>query len=117
LLKKHQFYLLVIATSTQPILPGTLKSLALAGGDSVYHESSTPGGYTFEQHSTNSTTLSKIASRNWDFVVLQQQSQMPSFPPAQVASQTYPFAEDLVDSIKIKLRMHRTRLFHDLGKA
>jgi len=81
-------------------LPGTLKSLALAGGDSVYHESSTPGGYTFEQHSTNSTTLSKIASRNWDFVVLQQQSQMPSFPPAQVASQTYPFAEDLVDSIK-----------------
>ena len=81
-------------------LPGTLKSLALAGGDSVYHESSTPGGYTFEGHSTNASTLSKISSRNWDFVVLQQQSQMPSFPPGQVASQTYPFAEILVDSIK-----------------
>lgn len=81
-------------------LPGTLKNLALAGGDSVYHESSTPGGYTFESHSTNSTTLGKIASRNWDFVVLQQQSQMPAFPPSQVAIQTYPFAETLVDSIK-----------------
>jgi hypothetical protein len=81
-------------------LPGTLKSLALAGGDSIYHESSTPGGYTFEGHSTNASTLSKISSRNWDFVVLQQQSQMPSFPPSQVASQTYPFAEILVDSIK-----------------
>lgn len=81
-------------------LPGTLKSLALAGGDSVYHESSTPGGYTFEGHSTNASTLSIISSRNWDFVVLQQQSQMPSFPPGQVASQTYPFAEILVDSIK-----------------
>ncbi|MBP9150956.1 MAG: T9SS type A sorting domain-containing protein [Flavobacteriales bacterium] len=81
-------------------LPETLKSLALAGGDSIYHESNTPGGYTFQGHSTNATTLGKIASREWDFVVLQEQSQMPSFPPSQVASQTYPYAEILVDSIK-----------------
>lgn len=81
-------------------LPGTFKDLALAGGDSVYHESSTPGGQTFEQHTTNPTTLNKIASRNWDFVVLQEQSQIPAFPPGQVAWQSYPFAEILVDSIK-----------------
>ncbi len=81
-------------------LPGTLYNLALAGGDTVYQESNTPGGYTLEEHSTNVTSLSKIASRNWDFVVLQEQSQKPAFPPGQVEAQTYPFAADLVDSIK-----------------
>lgn len=81
-------------------LPGTLYNLALAGGDTIYHESNTPGGYTLEGHSTNATSLAKIASRDWDFVVLQEQSQKPAFPPSQVASETFPFAEVLVDSIK-----------------
>ena len=35
----------------------------------------------------------------WDFVVIQAQSQEPSFPPSQVATQTYPYAQILVDSI------------------
>ena len=81
-------------------LPGTLANLATNGGHSIYHESNTPGGYTLEGHSTNATTLNKIASRDWDFVVLQEQSQKPSFPPPQVAAETYPYAEILVDSIK-----------------
>ncbi len=97
-------------------LPGTLKSLALAGGDSIYHESSTPGGYTFEQHTTNATTLGKIGSRNWDFVVLQQQSQMPAFPPSQVASQTYPFAEILVDFIKSNYECSEPVFFMTWGR-
>ena len=97
-------------------LPGTLKSLALAGGDSIYHESSTPGGYTFEQHATNSTTLNKITSRNWDFVVLQQQSQMPAFSPSQVAWQTYPFAEALVNSIKSNYECSEPLFFMTWGR-
>ncbi len=81
-------------------LPNTLYNLALAGGDTIYHESSTPGGYTFQGHSSNATTLNKIASRDWDFVVLQEQSQRPSFPDWQVEQDVYPYAEELVDSIK-----------------
>lgn len=81
-------------------LPGTLYNLAAAGGDTIFRDQYTPGGYTLEGHSTNATSLSKIASREWDFVVLQEQSQKPSFPPAQVAAETYPYAEVLVDSIK-----------------
>ncbi len=81
-------------------LPATLYQLALAGGDTIYYEQNNPGGYTFQQHSTNATSLSKIASREWDFVVLQEQSQIPSFPPAQVASQCFPYAEVLIDSIR-----------------
>ena len=33
------------------------------------------------------------------FVVIQAQSQEPSFPPSQVATQTYPYAQILVDSL------------------
>ena len=44
--------------------------------------------------------MSKIATGNWDYVVLQEQSQIPSFPPSQVANDCYPFAAILIDSIK-----------------
>lgn len=55
-------------------LPQTLSNLALSNNDTVIYDTSTPGGYTFELHSTNTTTLNKIATGNWDFVVLQEQS-------------------------------------------
>jgi hypothetical protein len=97
-------------------LPGTLYNLAAAGGDTIYHEQNTPGGYTLEGHSTNATSLSKIASRNWDFVVMQEQSQKPSFPPAQVAAETYPYAEILVDSIKSNYACTEPLLFMTWGR-
>lgn len=79
-------------------LPLTFSNLALSGGDTVYTDMNAPGGYTFQGHSTNVTSLAKIAQGNWDFVVLQEQSQMPSFPPAQVESDTYPYAH-MLDSL------------------
>ena len=42
-----------------------------------------------------STSLAKIASDTWDFVVLQDQSQYPAFSDAQVATDVYPYAEIL----------------------
>lgn len=80
-------------------LPGTTRLLALAMGDTLNVASSAPGGYTFEQHSTNATTLGLIDSQQWNFVILQEQSQRPSFPPSQVEQEVYPFAAQLVDSI------------------
>lgn len=81
-------------------LPVIAANLALAGGDSLIHDSSTPGGYTLEAHSTNTNSLGKIALGTWDYVVLQDQSQRPSFSPGQVAQQVYPYAAILVDSIR-----------------
>lgn len=81
-------------------LPQLIKDVALSFGDTVYTDQNTPGGYQLIQHSTNATTLSKIASNNWDYVVLQEQSQKPSFSPAQVAADVYPYAKILCDSIK-----------------
>jgi PKD domain/Secretion system C-terminal sorting domain len=62
-------------------------------------DSSAPGGYTFQLHTTNTTTLQKIGQGNWDFVVLQEQSQLPSFPDDQVQSDVFPYAFELDDLI------------------
>jgi len=76
-------------------LPQTIKDLSLSLGDSIVFDSNTPGGYTFQGHSTNATSLAKINQQSWDYVVLQEQSQLPSFSPNQVASDVYPFARTL----------------------
>lgn len=75
------------------------KSVANSMGDEVEVTSYSPGGYTLEGHSTNSTSLTHIASQEWDYVVLQEQSQKPSFSPSQVEAETYPYAKVLCDSI------------------
>lgn len=81
-------------------LPSLVNQMAESVGLSFYSESSTPGGYSFQAHSTNATTLQKITAGNWDFVVLQEQSQAPAFPLSQVQTNTFPFAEALNDSIE-----------------
>lgn len=81
-------------------LPGNLQALTLAGGDTLYKDQNTPGGYTLQGHSTNATSLSLIRSQPWNFVVLQEQSQLPSFPQGQVQQDVYPYATQLNDSIK-----------------
>ncbi len=80
-------------------LPDLVKQIALSFGDSLIYDSSTPGGATFNTHTNNTQTLAKINQQQWDYVVLQAQSQEPSFSPGQVANDTYPYAEILVDSI------------------
>ena len=81
-------------------LPDLVKQIALSFGDSLIYDSSTPGGSNFNSHTTNTQTLSKINQQQWDYVVLQAQSQEPSFSPGQVANNTYPYAGILVDSIR-----------------
>lgn len=76
-------------------LPLLLSNAAQSVGDSVIYESNCIGGYTLQSHSTNATTLQKIAQANFDFVVLQEQSQLPSFPISQVQSSVYPYAQQL----------------------
>ena len=81
-------------------LPLLTYNLALSLGDTINYDSNTPGGYTYQGHATNATSLAKIAQGGWDFVILQEQSQKPSFPPSQVATEVYPYAQILVDSVK-----------------
>lgn len=81
-------------------MPGLIGSIANADGHTLVKDQNTPGGHTLNQHSTNATSLAKIASNTWDYVVLQDQSQWPSFPIAQTSVDVFPKAEILSDSIR-----------------
>jgi len=74
-------------------LPAMVRSLASAVGLSATTSSNTPGGQTFQGHTSSST--STINSGNWDVVVLQEQSQKPAFP------QSYVYQTSLLDSMAL----------------
>lgn len=79
-------------------LPQILADVAASVGDSVFTDRSTPGGYTLQLHSSNSNSLEKIRQGGWDMVVLQEQSQLPSFPIEEVITDVFPYAR-LLDSL------------------
>ncbi len=79
-------------------LPSIITQMAANRGDVLLTSDASVGGSTLQQHSMNGNTLALIAQKGWDFVVLQEQSQMPSFPDAQVAQDTYPYAR-MLDSL------------------
>lgn len=81
-------------------LPAIIGNMATSTGDELIYDANTPGGFRFLNHATNATTLQKIASEDWDYVVLQEQSQLPAFPEFQKITELYPYAEALVDSIR-----------------
>ena len=76
-------------------LPQLLVNIGQSTNDVFIVDSNTPGGHTLQQHNSNSTSIAKINQGNWDFVVLQEQSQLPSFPINQVNTQVFPFAQSL----------------------
>ena len=79
-------------------LPHMVANIAQSMGDEMTYASNTPGGCTFEMHCSN-VSMDKICQGGWDFVVLQEQSQLPAFPIEMVEEMVYPFAKQLVDSI------------------
>lgn len=81
-------------------LPNLVAQIATSMGDTLISSSITPGGQTLQGHSTDVATLNAIKQDQWDVVVLQEQSQRPAFSPTQVASDVYPYAKRLVDSIR-----------------
>ena len=80
-------------------LPEMISNIANDFGDTVNYDQNTPGGTSLYAHSQNQTTINKINQQNWDFVVLQDQSQRPSLSPSYVAASVYPYATQLVNLI------------------
>lgn len=97
-------------------LPAIIEEIATNMGDTLIHDQSTPGGYTFALHLSNATTLSKIEEGIWDYVVLQEQSQLPSFPLDQVEEDCFPFAAELCDLIEANNPCARTIFFMTWGR-
>lgn len=80
---EEQTRILFIGNSYTGQIRGTVAKLFAASpeGKKVTLEFITPGGKTLEFHLNNSSTVEKITDGDWDFVVLQDQSQTPAVFP------------------------------------
>ncbi len=97
-------------------LPQLVHDIAQANGDTLIFDSNCPGGHTFYDHFNNSTSVSKISAEHWDNVVLQAQSQEPSFSPTQVATQTLPYALKLDSLVALNYSCTITMFFETWGR-
>jgi len=59
-------------------LPILIDKLANTVGDTLKHSESFPGGYTLQQHYALPATQTALKAKNYDYVVLQEQSQRPA---------------------------------------
>lgn len=97
-------------------LPEVIKDIAASDGNFLQYSSSTPGGTTLQQHCSLSQTLGLIQQGNWDYVVLQEQSQTPAFPDAQVATDFYPYAKELDSLIHVYTPCAKTVFYVTWGR-
>lgn len=80
-------------------LPNTFAELAKAGNHTVEVEMSAQAGWTLTHHVQSADTLEMLNSTKWDYVVLQEQSQIPAIPDDRT-SRMYPAARILVQEIE-----------------
>ena len=59
-------------------LPQLVQSLSNSAGKILNIDSNIPGGFSLSNHANDPTTISKISQGNWDYVILQEQSQIPT---------------------------------------
>ena len=79
-------------------LPDLISHIYSSSGETLVYYTSAPGGCTFQQHCNIS--LPYIQQGGWDYVVLQEQSQLPSFPLNQFMQDSYPYAQELCSLIR-----------------
>lgn len=73
-------------------LPKTVEMLAREQGVPLAVTPVLKGGERFKGHLQNPRLLQLLAAGGWDFVVLQEQSSLPSGPTDKVAQEVYPYA-------------------------
>jgi PKD repeat protein len=80
-------------------LPQLVQSLSSSAGKTLIIDSNMPGGLSMSGHANNATTFSKISQGNWDYVILQEQSQMPTIDFYRY-NEMYPAMTDLKSLIE-----------------
>ena len=80
-------------------LPTTFMNLARAGGHKTEVGMSAQGGWMLADHVKSPDTIAKINSEKWNFVVLQEQSEVPSVQSSRT-QEMYPAARVLVDDVR-----------------
>jgi hypothetical protein len=72
--------ILFIGNSYSFDVPEELRRTAARDGRKLHVKQVTNGGWTLKQHAENDATLQAIREGGWDFVVIQEQSVIPSQP-------------------------------------
>jgi len=80
-------------------LPGMFSELACAGGHQVETGMAAEGGWTLADHVASVDTFQKLKAQQWDYVVLQEQSQIPAVENYR-DQVMYPAVRTLVSKIK-----------------
>ena len=65
-------------------MPQIIEDLALSNGDSLNWSMEAPGGVYLSDHLNSQTSLNQIKKGDWDYVVLQEQSQALTLPDYQI---------------------------------
>ncbi len=81
-------------------LAGITQYIGKSNGDTFEVGNRAPGGMTFQGHSAAADLYAELRNGQYDAVILQEQSQIPSFPLSQVKTSCFPYAKILVDSIR-----------------
>jgi hypothetical protein len=81
-------------------IPGILQQLAIEGKKSFYTENSTPSGYFLSGHVENDTTQALIRKGQWNYIVVQEQSQFPASPDSIFFQNTYVHANSICDTAR-----------------
>jgi len=80
-------------------LPGMLTRLACSGGHQVKTGMAAEGGWTLAQHAASPQTLAIMQQQRWDFIVLQEQSEIPAIQNYR-GQAMYPAVRQLVEQIR-----------------
>jgi hypothetical protein len=80
-------------------LPAVFRDLARAGGQNVETSMVANGGETLATHAASPASVNAISGSRWQFVVLQEQSEIPSLE-ADRQGQMYPAARVLVGIVR-----------------
>jgi PKD repeat protein len=79
-------------------LPQLVKNLTNSAGKTLLVDANIPGGFTISGHLNDATSLNKIRQGNWDYIVIQEQSQIPSIDFYRY-NDMYPSLMQLKDTI------------------
>jgi len=82
-------------------VPKMFESMARAGGHSVKADMIAHGGWTLLEHAQSAETTQKIRSEEWDYVVLQEQGDVPSFSSSR-EQEMYPAIRGLHNEISAR---------------
>ena len=92
--------ILFVGNSYSFKVPGALARVAKEVKRKVVVEGVTRGGWTLQKHAGSEETLARIRGGKWDVVVLQEQSQLPSFSREQRNRKMIPPARTPVTEIR-----------------